>query len=352
MDFPNNTTSGANDTMPDLIPSSQESAAEIFGMICTKYIAPSICVFGIIGNSFSLVVLMRQSLKQSPYVNLKALTIVNLLALLISFPYMIHGENSRQYGWLWYNIYIFIPFVSSLTATSIWVVVLMTVERFMYVRFPLRAKRQCARTGTLVRIFVVLFLALLMSLHKFFQYRINPNKLQYVQTVFKASQVSHIIEITLMVINHFIPLIVLAIVNFLLVRTVRQARNRRVLLNLRNNQEGGWQKDERRFTVTLVSIVILNICFIGPATITDLLCLTIVSERSQSLLTTIIVMRQISNVLLWFCLSSNFVLYCTFNKKFLQAMKDTLQIHRFRKHRFKSVKFSEMTFLRSTNFDS
>ncbi|XP_061193929.1 probable G-protein coupled receptor B0563.6 [Saccostrea echinata] len=348
MAFPNNTTE-VNQTS-GWINSNRGSVAEIFGMICTKYVAPSICVFGILGNSFSLVVLLRKSLKQSPYINLKALTIVNLLALLLSFPYMIHGENSKEYGWMWYNIYIFIPFVSFLTATSIWIVVLMTIERFMYVRFPLRAKGQCGRTGTIIRIFVVSLLAFIVSLHKFFQYELDSVKLRYVKTSFTKSEMSHVIEITIMVIIHFIPLVVLAVVNIVLVSTVRQARNRRLMLNLRNNQEGGWQKDERRFTVTLVSIVILNICFIGPTTITDILYLSTIGQNNNNIIMTISVMRQFSNVLLWCCLSFNFVLYCTFNKRFFQAVKDTLQIHRFRRHR--SMKSSELTFLRSTNFDS
>ncbi|XP_061193964.1 probable G-protein coupled receptor B0563.6 [Saccostrea echinata] len=351
MHFPNNTVSEFNHTT-GRIESNQGYAAEIFGTVCTKYVAPSICVFGIIGNSFSLVVLMRKSLKQSPYINLKALTIVNLLALLVSFPYMIRGENSTEYAWLWYNIYIFIPLVSLLTATSIWIVVLLTVERFLYVKYPLRTRGQCGPKGTVIRILSILFVALLMSLHKFFQYELDPIKNKYIETAFKQSIMSFIIEIALMVIIHFIPLIVLAIINIVLVRTVRQARNRRLMLNLRNNQEGGWQKDERRFTVTLASIVILNICFIGPTTITDILYLSKLGGQSDNLITTIVFMRHISNVLLWFCLSFNFVLYCTFNKRFFQAMKEILQFHRFRRNRFHSVKSSEMTFLRSTNFDS
>ena len=82
MDMLNNTTSDRNLTVFGRIKS--DSVAEIFGEICTKYVAPAICIFGIIGNSFSLVVLMRKSLKQSPYINLKALTTINLLALMIS----------------------------------------------------------------------------------------------------------------------------------------------------------------------------------------------------------------------------------------------------------------------------
>lgn len=347
MDLLNNTTTYLNQTVFGRIKS--DSVADIFGEICTKYVAPAICIFGIIGNSFSLVVLMRKSLKQSPYINLKALTMINLLALMISFPYMLHGEHSREYGWLWYNIYIFMPLVNWLTATSVWVVVLMTVERFVYVRFPLRAKRQFGRTGTIIRILVVLLITFAMSLHKFFIYNIDHVRLFYVKTAFATSRLSYIIDIALMVIIHFIPLVILAVVNFLLIRTVREARNRRVVFNLRNNQEGGWQKDERRFTVTLVSIVILNICFVGPATITDILKLSTLGMRNK---VTFSLMRQISNVLLLFCLSFNFVLFCTFNKRFLQAMKDTLRIHRFRRGHFKSVKASEMTFLRSTNFDS
>ncbi|XP_062601658.1 uncharacterized protein LOC134263338 [Saccostrea cucullata] len=351
MAFQNNTTE-LNYTY-GWINSNRGSVAEIFGMICTKYIAPPICVFGILGNSFSLVVLLRKSLKQSPYINLKALTIVNLLALLLSFPYMIYGENSREYGWMWYNIYIFIPFVSFLTATSIWIVVLMTIERFMYVKFPLRAKGQCGRTGTITRIFILSLLSFIISIHKFFQYELDSVKVRYKKTSFTKSEMSHVIEITIMVIIHFIPLMVLVVVNTLLVSTVRRARTRRLTLNLRNNQEGGWQKDERRFTVTLVSIVILNICFIGPTTITDILYLSTIHRHNNDIITTISVLRQFSNVLLWCCLSFNFVLFCTFNKRFLQAVKDTLQFHRF--HRFRrnrSMKSSEMTFLRSTNFDS
>ena len=344
MELLNNTTSDLNISLCGRIKSNPDSASQTFGDICTKYVAPTICVFGILGNSFSLVVLMQKSLKQSPYINLKALTVVDLLALIISLPYMLRGEYSREYGWLWYNIHIFIPLVNWLTATSVWIVVLMTVERYVYVKFPLRAKSQLGRTGTIIRIFVVLGITFIMSLQKYFLYELDPVKPKYIITSFAKSRLSYILDISLMVIHHFIPLLVLGVVNFLVIRTVREARNQRVVFNLRSNQEGGWRRDERRFTVTLASIVILNICFVGPATITDILML---SKLSGNFPVMISVLRQISNVLLWFCLSFNFVLYCTFNKRFLQALKDTLRIRRRRRHSCKSVKSYEMTFLRS-----
>lgn len=113
---------------------------EIFGEICIKYIVFVICIFGIIGNLFSLVVLMWKLFKQLLYINLKVLMMINLFVLMIFFFYMLYGEYFWEYVWLWYNIYIFIFLVNWLMVISVWVVVLMIVECFVYVRFLLWVK--------------------------------------------------------------------------------------------------------------------------------------------------------------------------------------------------------------------
>lgn len=113
---------------------------EIFGEICIKYVVFVICIFGIIGNLFSLVVLMWKLFKQLLYINLKVLMMINLFVLMIFFFYMLYGEYFWEYVWLCYNIYIFIFLVNWLMVISVWVVVLMIVECFVYVRFLLWVK--------------------------------------------------------------------------------------------------------------------------------------------------------------------------------------------------------------------
>ena len=325
--------------------------------VCYKYIAPTLCVFGVIGNIITLIVLSKQQLMESPYVYLKALAITDMSALFFTFPFLVFSRESASYSWKWYDAFVFTPFLNFFTASSIWITVVMTIDRFIFVKFPLWARWRCNRVNAQVRIWVILAITVVISVPCIFYYDVvqiknkheinmthigNIERYRLFPTYFKRGQFNKVLNIICIVLIHFIPLVVMGSINIYLICAIQQARVAREELNLRNNKETEWQKDQRRFTVTLISIVFLATISILPAAVMDILI------QSGTHTYYIQIVQIVSNLLMWLNLSMNFVLYCAFNKKFVKVLKELLGrgLYKFKNVSFRSTTnnhISEMT---------
>ena len=117
------------------------------------YLVPSICVFGILCNIINLTVLLNRRLKESPYTYLTGLATFDILTLLFTLSITFTRSQS-----LWFNYKIdlqreyilaklektfFLPLANTFSPMSIIVVVALTVERFLFTRFPMKAKDFC-----------------------------------------------------------------------------------------------------------------------------------------------------------------------------------------------------------------
>ena len=293
--------------------------------VCYKYVGPILCVFGVLGNVLSLLVLTRDRLKDAPYVYLRALAATDMMALLVSFPFMVFSIGSYAYPWKWYESYVFLPFANLFTASSVWITVTMSIERFIVVKFPLWAKWRCTRVGAKTRVCVILFTAFLLSIPRYFAYSITQIGSGYIlkSTPFRLSEFYYWMDVFCIASFHFLPLLILGFINVFLIYEVQNARMIRRELNIRNNRESEFQKDQRRFTVTLISIVVLSLCFIVPATVSDIFMYTKFHRKPNGQTVSRIV-RSTANVLLWCSLSFNFLLYCAFNRRFVRVMKHSL----------------------------
>ncbi|CAG2249847.1 unnamed protein product [Mytilus edulis] len=286
-------------------------------IICENYIGPTLCVFGIVGNILNLIILYKGALNDSPYLYLKALALTDMLALLLSFIHLTVSRKSNLYGWKFFDAYFFFPIVNSLTASSVWLTVGMSIDRLLYVKAPLWARAQFSLKKAKGRIILIFISTFLMTIPGFLcyslvytegQHRINP-------TEFRSSTNYRIYDIACIVFFHVLPLVIFTLTNTYLICAVQRARVIRKEYDIRNNKEKEWQIDQRRFTITLISIVMMSIIAILPSTIGDFTRLLHISQSHYQTL------RQISNILLLCNLSMNFILFCAFNKRFVRGMK-------------------------------
>ena len=289
-------------------------------LVCYKYIGPAICIFGIICNILSLWVLSKGHLGDSYYLQMKTLAITDAAALILSFPFMMFCIQTQEYFWRWYEIYIFLPLVNFFTASSVWITVIMTIERFIFVKYPLWARWNCSKYNTRFRIWIVITLAIVINIPRFFCYEIvtYDNSLVIYPTLFRDSEFYYAMDIFCITILHFIPLLIFSVLNSYLVLKLGKAKIFREEISLTNNIETTWHRDQRRLTVTLVSIVVLSIVSMIPAAVADIFLYAMYSPSRLRLL------RNIGNLLLWCNLSFNFILQCMFNKHFLRVSKDTI----------------------------
>ena len=285
--------------------------------VCNLYIGPALCIFGILGNIFNIFVLFRGRLLDSPYVYLKALSFTDMFALILSLPYLLFTQNAENFIPNIYNAFVFFPVVNLLTAASVWITVGVTIDRFIFVKFPLLARSYSSGSRVKTRIVTIYIFGVFFTLPRFFCYQlVNEYGSYHMEfTTFRDSPYYRVYDIVCIIIYHFIPLVIFVVINTYLIIAVYKARFIRQELGIRNNREQDWQIEQRRFTITLIGIIVLSIVAIFPSTISDFYRVTNLSIHEYK------VLRNISNILLLCNLSMNFVLFCAFNKRFVRAIR-------------------------------
>ena len=132
-----------------------ESAFQIFhcsidnlNWVTSVPIGIPLCILGIIGNTISIAVWLRFIRKKigtspSSAIYFVALGVVDngLLVFFLltdALPKAIGSKMSDSYGYGWFYAYIGFPFFFFFIVASIWMLVGLTINRFIMVRFPVK----------------------------------------------------------------------------------------------------------------------------------------------------------------------------------------------------------------------
>ncbi|KAH3793947.1 hypothetical protein DPMN_147475 [Dreissena polymorpha] len=108
------------------------------------YVPPILLVLGTVGNFLSFVIMSRNMFKISTYSYLALLAIMDSFVLYIGLlrMWISHFAVDIQIMSNWMcKLVTFVGYVSSVT--SVWLIIAVTIERFIAVKFPLKAKRMC-----------------------------------------------------------------------------------------------------------------------------------------------------------------------------------------------------------------
>ncbi|KAL3831820.1 hypothetical protein ACJMK2_023522, partial [Sinanodonta woodiana] len=229
------------------------------------YLGSTICALGMIFNILNLIVLTRSELNTSPYIYLTALSCTDMGLLSISFIHIVLARGHNTFFWTLFNGYIFYPLSNIFYTSSIWTTVLLTVERFLIIYRPIKTQMPLVKAR--IRVLSVILIACVVNIPRFLCFEIGQSgSMYYTQgSSFRRSEIFYILGWLYAVLINFIPLIILSLVNTYLIYTVHYARRKREMLNLQNNQESEMQRDQRRLTITLISIIILFIICIFPS---------------------------------------------------------------------------------------
>ena len=169
-------------------------------------VTPVICILGIVLNIINLLVLTERGLKESPYIYLRALSFTDLSALVMTALFLVFtsppgasgfitsdGTASGDFG-VFYGAYFFLPLNSICNNSSTWIVITLTIERFLFVKKPLWARDACTPSGAKVKTVVVMLVISIVNIPRFLYYRVVPDPassqglLQLRATEFRYSQ--------------------------------------------------------------------------------------------------------------------------------------------------------------------
>lgn len=136
-----------------------------------------VCIIGMIGNIFSIIVLSQKSMKRlSTYSYLLGLSICDEISLtftviiLLNYaaPSLISLTPNLANNYQILLIYIY-PIVSSTQALSVWITLAFTVDRYVYVCHPYYGRVFCSRKRALIVIGCLFFLATIYSIPQFLE---------------------------------------------------------------------------------------------------------------------------------------------------------------------------------------
>ena len=330
-----------NNTMNDDTINGQDNTyhCQLYRFIMSVGVTGSLCVFGIVGNILTLLVFSKYNKSSSDVKNkssapllLSGLAISDMILLLtllimkpvpafVSFTHILTGLDFVSffaflfvYGWACVNL-----------AQSInsWIIVVITVHRFIAIIFPHKATIHCTYKKAKLHLIIVTLAVCVYEFASFFDRKVlkfvdSNNKTYYIpvhanhsfdywyQILYKTT--------SYYIVMYVIPWILLAVMTVFLVRAVRQARKFRsqMATNQADNTED--------ITKSLIAIVVMSLICRPWEPIRRLMEAMLGRQpgcghyyfyyEEFPALTTVINS------------SVNFVLYCFFTKRFPETLKE------------------------------
>ena len=305
-----------------------ERSCQLYQFILHTVIVGTLVVFGVIGNSLAFAVFWKGNLKTSTTFLLMCLSLVDSAMLLTAFvvrsikPFVDYtGYMSSFYSINPYVCaYVFPLHLMPRTAT-VWVTVLITVNRYIVVCMPLRASQWCTLSNTKKQLAVVLLLAVLYNIPVFFEYDIvsvasNASTTDVEHVYSKTKTPLYRIIYTNISYAVFIivpPTCILALLNFRLIKALKtRRRNQLQMQTLR-------KRHDNSMTLVLVIIVIVSIVCQVPALVNRVLW--VASPREETLCGGYqFYFSQIATMFIVLNSAVNFIIYVIFNKNFRDVL--------------------------------
>ena len=217
-----------------------------------------ICLIGIIGNFFSIIVLLRKSMKKlSIYSYLLGLSICDEISLTLTvfifldytMPFIGNQMNIKmsQNSVNNYRIFLFYiyPVVASTQALSIWITLAFTVDRYLYVCQPYIGRKFCTRRRALIVIISLYIFASLYSIPQFLDRTYVKEEIYNYEIIFLTHSslgrngyfiyIYHLFVYSVFV--SIIPFIIIVILNCFIVYDIIKSnkRHRELSLGYRNS---------------------------------------------------------------------------------------------------------------------
>ncbi|XP_052788786.1 probable G-protein coupled receptor 139 [Mya arenaria] len=309
--------------------------------ILNLYVPPILLVLGTIGNLLTFIIMSGNMLKASTYSYLAVLAIMDILVLYVGLLRMWVGsfaiDIQHASNWLC-KLVTFLGYVSSVT--SVWLIIAVTIERFIAVKFPLRAPRICNVYRARVVILAIVVATCLLNMHIIWTVELQTKDHNGTLTSeCEASQLHRVLVMEVWpwvdaAVYSLFPFVIISILNVLIVRCVLSARKQRShMQNLGgttkflavNKQQGGKRPNEssKKLTCMLLAVSFTFLITTLPMNIL-LLVRAFTEEKNKDLnsheykkqFAQMTLARTIVELLMYVNHSVNFFLYCATGRKF------------------------------------
>lgn len=275
-------------------------------------------LFGIIGNIISMIILSRPQMRSSINYLLMGLAKCDIILILTSMLLFGLPTIYPYTGYLFYYYYYIHPNISPVVYTiacsaqtaSVYLTLTVTLERFVAVCHPLRARALCTYGRAKIYFIVIIIFGFLYNIPRFWEVSVVKHFYKEYGTVYcvfvselrkDRNYIKIYIQWLYLVFIYFLPFISLALLNTLIYKQVRKANRERARLSRMEKREIGLA------TMLLCVVFVFFLC--------NVLALVInILEASFDIIQDELV--KVSNLLVTINSSVNFIIYVIFGEKF------------------------------------
>ena len=275
-------------------------------------------LLGILGNILSMIILSRPQMRSSINYLLIGLarcdTVLILTSMLLFGIPAIHPYT----GYLEYYYYYLYPIISpivypiamSAQTASVYLTLTVTLERYVAVCHPLRARALCTYGRAKIYVIVIIIFALLYNIPRFWEVGVQSSDHEELGEIFcimasdlraNSLYIKIYIHWLYMIFIYFLPFTSIAVFNMMIYQQVRKANRERQRLSRTEKREIGLA------TMLIIIVIIFFICNV-LALITNIL------EAFYGIIKDELV--KTSNLLVTINSSVNFIIYVIFGEKF------------------------------------
>ena len=320
----------ANTESPNAMLSRDEY--EYYYHLFYSFVIPSICLCGFIGNFMAVAVLWHtaKQFKQSIYIYMCALTIFDTVYMVISLvrsvPAIIKNFDRKLSNYLYnHSLAVLVFFDVTIVDSSVFMLILMSFERLVAIRNPLRVK------DTLIAkkpfwfiigsfIFIVCIVVPLPFCMEVIETVNNDNQTQY-QTVGKASMAEFIANYTIIqtILLNYVPFVAILALNIAIpIQYSVSVRNQSAAISAFNNSADNQLRIMATvFVVTMMyTLLALPQMFIETLSVFDDKFSIHGSEKYMFWL-----LADITNILANLNMAIDFIIYIMMSKVYRQRFK-------------------------------
>jgi len=302
---------------------------KIYKIVIDVFLVGFLCIVGFIGNALSIAVLNRDSDRNNT-TNwlLRTLAVVDTVYLIASVFIQTIKTLHNHTDWVpeLQNLFVYMEpyvwaFASIVQTTTVWTVMLVTIDRYVAVCKPFQVQLRSLERAKMAFLGIVVT-AVLYNIPRFFERQIRlvadpcgGDMVKTEKTALGASWIYFLVYKTILyfVFRAFGPLLTLIALNTTLMRALHAVRKRREKLT-RNNQN--------RENMTLVLVIVVSVFFVCQ--IPDLTLRIIMTFVNLGVLhvevTVLRYVNAVTNMLLTINSSTNFLVYCLIGKKFRKIL--------------------------------
>lgn len=304
-----------------------DDVSELIEDFLTNRVAVALCLFGLIGNSFNILVLTRKGLiktmdrmERSAHAGLIALALSDFFFCLCILP---HAWIHRQFAYTYYSFSLFYNtynkvFINIFIQSSTWLTVTMAIGRYVAICHPLRARDLLGVTSSCISIGVVFLISVFVNCPRMFLSSVvSIQCLEGGSRYYKGegflrqyANAEYIYSCVYFAFGVVLPLIILAFCNIYLIKTLRQS----FLMRRQYRRPGSPSESKHHVTLTLVIIVLMFFILVIPTETMTFFKYVIHSDVTLTSKYNFAV--SLFNTLQALNFSSNFLLYCAVNAHF------------------------------------